>query len=142
MHNVAKGLIIMTPTAFAITYPIRPSAMIPGLIPVDVVTTDSRHYVRDACMVEALHELDPMVAELLDYHEWSLCTKEGYDRACSFHTGATPTVYINGKKLFENIVPTVGQLYEALLREARTQPQKKAINDAWSHAEHVYAEAA
>ena len=93
-------------------------------------------------MVEALHEIDPNVARLLDYHEWSLCTEEGYTCACSFHTRATPTVYINGKKRFENIVPTVEQLYEALLPEARTQPQKRAISNARSHADHDYAAAA
>ena len=114
----------------------------PGHIPVDVITTDARHYVRDACMVEALHEIDPTVARLLEYHEWSLCTKDGYACACSFHTRATPTVYINGKKRFENIVPTVDQLYEALLSEARTQSQKTAISDARSHADHDYATAA
>jgi len=132
----------MTPTAFAITHPTRRSAPMPGLISVDVITTDPRHYMRDACMVEALHEIDSNVARLLEYHEWSLCTKEGYACACSFHTRATPTVYINGKMRFENIVPTVDQLYEALLHEARTQPQKKAISGAWSHADHVYAETA
>jgi hypothetical protein len=110
-------------------------------IPVDVLTCDPNHYVRCANMVAAVAALPSEVQELLERHDWSLRTAEGYRAFKVFDGRVIPTLCINGKKCFENRVPTLDELYAALLHAARTEDQRLVLVDSWSKANREYAPA-
>ncbi|MCZ7662833.1 MAG: hypothetical protein M5U22_07800 [Thermoleophilia bacterium] len=107
-------------------------------IPVDVMTCDPEHYVRCALMLDAVRHLPPEVMEILHYHEWTLREPGGYEMFCALNCRTTPTLLVNGERKFENYIPTVDELYGALMSEARTEEQRLVLSTAWRRANQEY----
>ena len=107
-------------------------------IPVDVVTCDPRHYVRCAHMLAVLDLLPPAVQDALERREWTLRTGEGLRMFQHLRLGSIPALCVEGQEPFENRVPTLDELYQALAAAARTEVQRRLIEDAWRRASDEY----
>ncbi len=107
-------------------------------IPVDVITCDPRHYVRCAHMLAVVDLLPQEVQDLIERREWTLRTRDGLRAFRLYDVHTIPTLCVDGRKCFENQVPTLDELYLALVTAARTDEQQEAILRAWSRTDDEY----
>lgn len=107
-------------------------------IPIDVITCDPRHYVRCAHMLSVIDLLPPDVQEIIERREWTLRTRDGLRAFRLLDVRSIPTLCVDGRKCFENQVPTVDELYLALATAARTEEQREVIHRAWSRTNEEY----
>jgi hypothetical protein len=89
-------------------------------------------------MVAAVDALPPVVQRVIERHEWSLRTPEGFDAFRAFGAKVVPTLCVSGHKCFEGEVPNLDQLHAALLIAARTPEQREAILESWTAAFEEY----
>ena len=81
-------------------------------------------------MVDVLNTfLPPEVREFIEYKEWSIKTREGVDVFVARGGRVIPTLCVNGRKRFESVIPTLDELYAALMEEA-TAPQRETLGQA------------
>ncbi len=107
-------------------------------IPVDVITCDPRHYVRCAHMLAVVDLLPHEVQDLIERREWTLRTRDGLRAFRLYDVHTIPTLCVDGRKCFENQVPTLDELYLALATAARTDEQQETILQAWSRIDDEY----
>jgi len=102
-------------------------------IPVEIVACDPNHYVRCKEMVEAVELLPTEVQDLIDYKLYCMDEEGCIDYA--FSVGAhSPAIIINGKVAFQDIVPTMDEMYAKLVQSARTERDRLIIHSAWAKA--------
>ncbi|GAB4257524.1 MAG: hypothetical protein Kow00129_17510 [Thermoleophilia bacterium] len=91
-------------------------------------------------MVDVLETfLPPEVREFVDYKEWSIKSEEGVRIFTERGGKVIPTLCVDGDKVFESIIPTLEDLYGALLPRARNEQQRRSLEQAFAEAEEDYA---
>jgi hypothetical protein len=90
-------------------------------------------------MVDVLeNNLRPEAKAVIDYREWSIKTREGVQIFTERGGRVIPTLCINGVKVFESVIPTIDELYEALVAGARDEAQAATLRAAWRRAAEEY----
>ena len=70
-------------------------------------------------MVAAVADLPKQIKDKIDYHEWSLRYREGFEMFKRFHARSLPSIAINEELRFESLIPTQEELIEAISQELR-----------------------
>jgi hypothetical protein len=68
-------------------------------------------------MVAAVADLPKEVKDKIDYHEWSLRTREGIEMFKKFKARSLPSIAINEELRFESLIPTQEDLIEAITQK-------------------------
>jgi hypothetical protein len=90
-------------------------------------------------MVDVLeNNLRPEVKAEIEYREWSIKTREGVQIFGERQGKVVPTLCINGEKVFESLIPTLAEIYEALMTRAKSERQRRVLGEAWRAAEAEY----
>ncbi len=107
-------------------------------IVVEVLTLDSKQCPCCWFMLELLTELPPEVQEVIAYREWSLKTREGIAAYDERGGRVIPTLCIDGRRVFESLIPTFEELYQALLAAAHDDEQRGVLGRALDEARQAY----
>jgi len=70
-------------------------------------------------MLAAVADLPKKIRDVIDYHEWSLRDREGIDMFKRFNARSLPSIAIDGELQFESLIPTSGELIEAITQRLR-----------------------
>jgi len=89
-------------------------------------------------MVDVLKGLPQEVAEIIEYKEWSIKNAEGVGMFVERKGRVLPTLCINEELVFESIIPTFEELYDALLEGAHSDEQKVVLQSAFDEAKKEY----
>lgn len=81
---------------------------------VDILTLDAVQCAACQYMLEAVSALPQSVKDLVEFKEWSITTPEGVEKFTSSGGRVLPTIVINGDILFESLIPTDDELFDAL----------------------------
>jgi hypothetical protein len=106
-------------------------------IPIDVVTTDTRHFLQDAYLLEMVRDLHPWVQRLVRYREWPMSSRQGREFAWLIGAHTWPAIYINGELALDH-VPTSEELYYALTLAAPPGWRRECIKEGRIRAERAY----
>jgi hypothetical protein len=91
-------------------------------------------------MVDVLRNLRPEAQELIDYREWSIKTAEGVQMFTALGGRVIPTLCVDGEKRFESVIPTMDEIYTALIEAARGLEQAVVLRESYERAKVDYEE--
>lgn len=89
-------------------------------------------------MVDVLKTLPDEVTDFIEYKEWSIKNEEGIGKFVERQGRVLPTLCINEKLVFESIIPTSEELYDALKEGARNDEQRETLERAFEKSEEEY----
>lgn len=89
-------------------------------------------------MVDVLNNLRPEARALIQYQEWSIKTRAGVEKFKELGGRVIPTLCIDGTKVFESVIPTIDEIYGALIDAARDEEQARVLRAAYERAREEY----
>jgi hypothetical protein len=107
------------------------------LVAVDVITTDSHHFLNDAYLLQVVDELHPWARRLVRCREWPMHTRRGREFAWLLGARTWPAIYVNGRLLFDHI-PTADELYGGLALAAPSGWRRECVREARVRHERAY----
>ena len=87
-------------------------------ITIDVLTLDSVQCAACGYMMESIAALPDEVQAMIDYHEWSIKTKEGVGKFTELKGKVLPTICIEGDLVFESLIPQYEELIDEMVKRA------------------------
>jgi hypothetical protein len=108
------------------------------LIFVEILTLDSHSCPCCWYMVDVLRTLRPEARELIRYQEWPIKTREGVARFGELGGRVIPTLCVDERRVFESVIPSLDELYGALIDAARSDEQRAVLQEAYRQAQDDY----
>ncbi len=82
-------------------------------------------------MVDVLNSLSPEVKDIIDYKEWSIKNAEGIGMFMERKGRVLPTLCIGEQLCYESVIPTIDELYETLIDNAKSEEQKTILKTSY-----------
>jgi hypothetical protein len=89
-------------------------------IRIDVLTLDSIQCAACGYMMESIAALPADVQEMIEYHEWSIKTKQGIAKFTEMKGKVLPTICIEGDLVFPSRIPQYEELIDEMASRAPT----------------------
>ena len=102
-------------------------------IKIDILTLDSVQCAACGYMMEAIAALPDDVQNMIEYHEWSIKTKQGVAKFMELKGKVLPTICIERDLVFPSRIPQYEELIEEMAKRAPSQDMNErllALQDA------------
>ncbi len=96
-------------------------------IQIDVLTLDSVQCAACGYMLESIAALPEDVQNMIDYHEWSIKSKEGIGKFMELKGKVLPTIAIERDLVFPSIIPQYEELIDEMAKRAPSQKMRDRL---------------